>query len=42
MTIQRTILLLFVAVLLGGCGYNSIQSKDEAVTAAWSEVLNQY
>jgi LemA protein len=31
-----------VAVLLGGCGYNAIQSKDEAVTAAWSEVLNQY
>ena len=42
MTIQRIILLLLAAVLLGGCGYNSIQSKDEAVTAAWSEVLNQY
>ena len=42
MTIQRLILLLLTAVLLGGCGYNSIQSKDEAVTAAWSEVLNQY
>jgi len=42
MTIQRIFLLLLAAVLLGGCGYNSIQSKDEAVTAAWSEVLNQY
>jgi LemA protein len=31
-----------VAVLLGGCGYNQIQSKDEAVKAGWSEVLNQY
>ena len=28
--------------LLSGCGYNSIQQKDEAVKAAWSEVLNQY
>jgi len=42
MTIQRLFLLLLAAALLGGCGYNSIQSKDEAVTAAWSEVLNQY
>ena len=38
----RHVLLLIVALLLCGCGYNSIQSKDEAVTAAWSEVLNQY
>ncbi len=28
--------------LLSGCGYNSIQQKDEAVKAAWSEVVNQY
>jgi LemA protein len=34
--------LLLLAMLLGGCGYNSIQSKDEGVKAAWSEVLNQY
>ncbi|MEO5621840.1 MAG: LemA family protein [Dokdonella sp.] len=34
-------LLLFVAIL-SGCGYNSIQSKDEGVKAAWSEVVNQY
>ena len=27
---------------LSGCGYNAIQQKDEAVNAAWSEVLNQY
>jgi LemA protein len=38
----RHVLLLILAVLLSGCGYNSIQSKDEAVTAAWSEVVNQY
>ena len=36
MTIQRIILLLLATALLGGCGYNAIQSKDEAVTAAWS------
>jgi len=29
-------------LLLSGCGYNSLQSQDEAVTAAWSEVVNQY
>src|ERR1035438_1701863 len=34
---------LFTAVLLlSGCGYNSIQTQDEQVKAAWSEVLNQY
>jgi LemA protein len=33
---------LVVATLLGGCGYNTLQSQDEAITAAWSEVLNQY
>jgi LemA protein len=38
----QVLLLLLVSALLGGCGYNSIQQKDEAVTAAWSEVLNQY
>jgi LemA protein len=27
---------------LGGCGYNTIQSQDEQVKAAWSEVINQY
>src|SRR3989449_6028771 len=29
-------------LLLSGCGYNQLQSKDEQVKAAWSEVLNQY
>lgn len=33
---------LLPALLLSGCGYNKIQQQDEAVTAAWSEVLNQY
>lgn len=38
----RAVVALLVVSLLAGCGYNEIQSKDEAVTAAWSEVLNQY
>jgi LemA protein len=42
MGIRQILLLSLAAILLGGCGYNSIQSKDEAVTAAWSEVVNQY
>jgi LemA protein len=33
---------LFALLLLSGCGYNTIQSADEQVKAAWSEVLNQY
>lgn len=34
--------LLLACSLLSGCGYNQIQKKDEAVKAAWSEVINQY
>jgi len=33
---------LAAATLLSGCGYNTIQSQDEEVKAAWSEVVNQY
>ncbi len=35
-------LALVATLLLSGCGYNQIQINDEAVSAAWSEVLNQY
>ena len=42
MTLRHVVLMFLAALLLGGCGYNSIQSKDEAVTAGWSEVVNQY
>lgn len=31
-----------IAILLSGCGYNTIQTTDEQVNSAWSEVLNQY
>ena len=29
-------------LLLSGCGYNTLQSQDEQIKAAWAEVLNQY
>ena len=35
-------LLLLTASLLGGCGYNTLQTTDEQIKASWSEVLNQY
>lgn len=38
----RGLLLALAVLLLSGCGYNQIQTKDEAVSAAWSEVLNEY
>jgi len=37
-----TLAIAAFAVLLSGCGYNSIQGQDEQAKAAWSEVLNQY
>ena len=38
----QVFMLVLAAMLLSGCGYNTIQVKDEATTSAWSEVLNQY
>lgn len=38
----RMAMLALAATFLTGCGYNEFQSKDEAVKAAWSEVVNQY
>ncbi|MBT9540294.1 LemA family protein [Thiobacillus sp.] len=32
----------FMALALSGCGYNTFQTTDEEVKAAWAEVLNQY
>ncbi|MGH8243261.1 MAG: LemA family protein [Steroidobacteraceae bacterium] len=34
--------LAICALALSGCGYNTIQTQDEAVKAGWSEVVNQY
>jgi LemA protein len=36
------LVLAAMATLLSGCGYNSLQSGDEQVKAAWADVLNQY
>jgi LemA protein len=36
------LLLAFTVLGLSGCGYNSLQSSDEQVKAAWAEVVNQY
>ena len=36
------LIVLAFATLLGGCGYNTLQTTDEQVSAAWAEVLNQY
>jgi LemA protein len=43
---MRKLLLSLLVVVAGanlsGCGYNKLQNQDEAVKAAWSEVVNQY
>jgi LemA protein len=39
---KRLVALLVVMLSLSGCGYNTLQSQDEQVKAAWSEVVNQY
>ena len=35
-------LLATLSLALSGCGYNTIQTQDEAVKAGWSEVVSQY
>jgi len=42
MRLLKLAFLLVLVSVISGCGYNSIQSKDEGVKAAWSEVVNQY
>lgn len=39
---SAVVLALSSTLLFTGCGYNTLQAKDEAVTASWSEVQNQY
>lgn len=44
-TVLRRMLVgmsLVVTLTLGGCGYNEIQSTDEATKSSWAEVVNQY
>lgn len=40
--IARLLALAFLAVGLAGCDVNAVPRQDEAVKAAWSQVLNQY
>ncbi len=35
-------LMVVVTLALSGCGYNTLQSQDEAIKSSWAEVLNQY
>jgi LemA protein len=37
-----TALIATLCLALSGCGYNTIQTQDEEVKAAWSEVINMY
>jgi LemA protein len=40
---MRKLIFTFLSALtLSGCGYNDFQRLDETVTAAWSEVVNNY
>ncbi len=39
---NRWLILMFLLLTLTGCGYNTLQSADEDIKAAWGEVLNQY
>jgi len=39
---KLTAFAVLAALMLSGCGYNTIQQSDEQSKAAWSEVLNQY
>ena len=42
MRISAIGLAAVAALLLSGCGYNTLQAQDEQVKSAWSEVINQY
>jgi LemA protein len=35
-------LTMALALVLQGCGYNTLQETDEQIKAAWAEVVNQY
>ena len=36
------LIVLAVSAVLGGCGYNTLQTTDEQIKAGWAEVVNQY
>jgi LemA protein len=39
---MKRLATLLLVLSLYGCGYNTLQSQDEQVKGAWSEVVNQY
>ena len=39
---MKRLAALLLVLSLYGCGYNTLQTQDEQVKAAWSEVVNQY
>ena len=42
MKLMRIVAAFVLASVLAGCGYNEIQTKDEAIKGAWAEVISQY
>ncbi len=38
----RVLIAMAIVGVLTGCGYNTIVSQEQTVTAAWAEVVNQY
>jgi LemA protein len=41
-TLTRLAPVIAAAILLAGCGINTIPTQDEATKTAWAEVQNQY
>ena len=39
---KQTLWAVLTLALMSGCGYNTLQTTDEGITASWSEVVNQY
>ena len=39
---SRALAVILLATQLTGCGYNTFQTQDEQIKAAWAEVVNQY
>ena len=40
--VRRSALTVLLALMVSGCGVNTIPTQEEAAKAKWSEVLNQY
>jgi LemA protein len=38
----RMLVTIVLLMQLTGCGYNTFQTQDEQIKAAWAEVVNQY